>query len=212
MSERAAFLSAILAAPDDDVPRLLLADWLDENGDAARAAFIRVQCELARLPACPTTSVDGGFAPNPCQCQWHTLHRRAKVLVEAKADGGNHWNWQDWAAPAATLLTPFGMPWTHANYIFRRGFVEEIACSWEDWTRHAAAILAATPLRQVRLTTPPRWHQIVNASWALPPGRGAAELVAELTARWPGITFRWTDEWSSFTPDPRSLPAPPRVG
>lgn len=26
------FLRAILAAPDDDAPRLIYADWLDENG------------------------------------------------------------------------------------------------------------------------------------------------------------------------------------
>src|SRR5437764_1154624 len=48
MSE-AAFLAAILDRPDDDAPRLVYADWLDERGDP-RGEFIRVQCELARLP------------------------------------------------------------------------------------------------------------------------------------------------------------------
>jgi uncharacterized protein (TIGR02996 family) len=43
------FLAAIIASPDDDLPRLVYADWLDENGDPARAEFIRVQCELAGL-------------------------------------------------------------------------------------------------------------------------------------------------------------------
>jgi uncharacterized protein (TIGR02996 family) len=43
-----AFLRAIGAAPADDAPRLVYADWLDDRGDAARAEFIRVQCELAR--------------------------------------------------------------------------------------------------------------------------------------------------------------------
>ncbi len=43
------FLQAILAAPCDDSPRLVYADWLEEDGDQARAEFIRVQCELARL-------------------------------------------------------------------------------------------------------------------------------------------------------------------
>jgi uncharacterized protein (TIGR02996 family) len=42
------FLQAIRAAPDDDGPRLVYADWLDEHGDPARAEFIRVQCEVAR--------------------------------------------------------------------------------------------------------------------------------------------------------------------
>lgn len=45
-----AFFRAICAAPDDDGPRLVYADWLDEQGDAvlsARAEFIRLQCALA---------------------------------------------------------------------------------------------------------------------------------------------------------------------
>jgi len=45
-----ALLRAVLVAPDDDAPRLVYADWLEENGDPARAAFIRAQVELARLP------------------------------------------------------------------------------------------------------------------------------------------------------------------
>jgi uncharacterized protein (TIGR02996 family) len=49
MSQRQAFIDAILASPDDDAPRLIYADWLEERGESARAEFIRVQCELARL-------------------------------------------------------------------------------------------------------------------------------------------------------------------
>jgi uncharacterized protein (TIGR02996 family) len=42
-----AFLQDIRQHPGDDTPRLILADWLDERGDADRAEFIRVQCALA---------------------------------------------------------------------------------------------------------------------------------------------------------------------
>jgi uncharacterized protein (TIGR02996 family) len=48
MSEREAFIESIAAAPDEDTPRLALADWLDEHGDPARAEFVRLQCRLAR--------------------------------------------------------------------------------------------------------------------------------------------------------------------
>jgi uncharacterized protein (TIGR02996 family) len=51
MSEADALLRAILDAPEDDAPRLVYADWLDEQGESARAAFIRVQVQLARLSA-----------------------------------------------------------------------------------------------------------------------------------------------------------------
>jgi uncharacterized protein (TIGR02996 family) len=49
-----AFEEAIREEPDELAHRLVFADWLDEQDDpelAARAEFIRVQCELARLEA-----------------------------------------------------------------------------------------------------------------------------------------------------------------
>lgn len=49
MLDREPFLRAIFANPDDDLPRLVFADWLDEHGDHAWAELIRIQCELARL-------------------------------------------------------------------------------------------------------------------------------------------------------------------
>jgi uncharacterized protein (TIGR02996 family) len=45
-----AFLQAIFDAPEDDTPRLVYADWLDEHGEPERAEFIRVQIQLAHLP------------------------------------------------------------------------------------------------------------------------------------------------------------------
>src|SRR5579884_2831930 len=47
MTHADAFLEDILANPDDDGPRLIYADWLEENGQPERAEFIRVQIALA---------------------------------------------------------------------------------------------------------------------------------------------------------------------
>jgi uncharacterized protein (TIGR02996 family) len=49
MTDGDALYQAILAAPDDDAPRLVWADWLDEHGQPDRAEFVRLQCELANL-------------------------------------------------------------------------------------------------------------------------------------------------------------------
>jgi uncharacterized protein (TIGR02996 family) len=43
-----AFLEDIIASPEDDAPRLIYADWLEENGDEARAEFIRLQVARAK--------------------------------------------------------------------------------------------------------------------------------------------------------------------
>jgi uncharacterized protein (TIGR02996 family) len=52
MSDEKALLASIWEQPHEDTPRLVYADWLQETGvpaNVARAEFIRVQCELARL-------------------------------------------------------------------------------------------------------------------------------------------------------------------
>lgn len=48
MNDREAFLRTIVAHPNDDTPRLVYADWLEEQGDE-RSEFIRVQIDLARM-------------------------------------------------------------------------------------------------------------------------------------------------------------------
>src|SRR5687768_10081460 len=63
MSDREALLAAIRANPDDDTPRLVFADWLDEHepdprpgrgkakssSPSAWASLVRAQCEFERL-------------------------------------------------------------------------------------------------------------------------------------------------------------------
>jgi uncharacterized protein (TIGR02996 family) len=49
VSDEAAFLAAIRAAPDDDTARLVFADWLDER-DRLGGAFLRAEVELSRVP------------------------------------------------------------------------------------------------------------------------------------------------------------------
>ena len=52
------FMSDILADPEDDVPRLIYADWLEEtgspeDGQAERAEFIRRRSTIAPLVGLP---------------------------------------------------------------------------------------------------------------------------------------------------------------
>lgn len=41
MNDREALISGIVAAPDDDAPKLVYADWLDDYGETASAKAIR---------------------------------------------------------------------------------------------------------------------------------------------------------------------------
>ena len=71
MPDDPAFVRTIAASPEDDAPRLVYADVLDETGDpakVARAEFIRVQIEKARLvPETP---------------RWNELWHRDTALLE----------------------------------------------------------------------------------------------------------------------------------
>lgn len=48
-----ALLQAVRSQPGDDLRRLVLADWLDENGHDGRAEFVRLQVAYARSPFGP---------------------------------------------------------------------------------------------------------------------------------------------------------------
>jgi uncharacterized protein (TIGR02996 family) len=49
MTQDEAFLQAMVEAPEDETPRLIYADWLEEQGDPDRAEFIRLQAQLAAM-------------------------------------------------------------------------------------------------------------------------------------------------------------------
>lgn len=78
--EERALLAAVQANPDDDTVRLVYADWLQENGDEARADLIRVQVEIARLDGEAVarfneatdwgqcTGISAGWCPNCGDC------------------------------------------------------------------------------------------------------------------------------------------------
>lgn len=46
MSEAVAFEAAIRAEREERTPKLVYADWLDENGDPTRAKLLRDLCRL----------------------------------------------------------------------------------------------------------------------------------------------------------------------
>jgi uncharacterized protein (TIGR02996 family) len=83
MPADADFLRLILADPDADGPRLVYADWLDAQGQPARAEFIRVQCATAALPL-----------DDP---QATVLQSRADILLEQYRVA--------WSGPLAGLAT-----------------------------------------------------------------------------------------------------------
>jgi uncharacterized protein (TIGR02996 family) len=118
-----AFLRTILASPEDDAPRLVYADWLDENGDPDRAEFIRLQVRLARTDL-----------HDP---EWPRL----KAVV-SQIEQAHHVSWVN------QLPELSGVHWE----IFERGFISAVRADDPDaFFRSARKIFAAAPIREVRL-------------------------------------------------------------
>src|SRR5262249_52853427 len=69
--QQAALLQAVLDDPDDAAARLVFADWCEEDGQADRAEFIRIQIERARLA--------------PLDARHAELAPREQALLEAHA-------------------------------------------------------------------------------------------------------------------------------
>ncbi|WP_439621151.1 TIGR02996 domain-containing protein [Gemmata sp.] len=142
MSDGDALLAAIIANPDDDTPRLIYADWLDENGQAERAEFIRLQ--VAR--ACVMRDWPAGLAQlllDRYADEWARLGREAELLAR---------NWNTWAEPFEL--------WGRKNIFFRRGFVEELTC--------APMELIENHLPLFQLKTPPSVVTIVPQGPEIP--------------------------------------------
>src|SRR5262249_33903554 len=121
--ERAAFIAAIREAPDDDAPRLVFADWLEERGDEAdiaRAEFIRVQVRRANLPI---------------EDERHSeLQARELRLLKR------------WAAVWC------GAHFVFKKVRFRRGLIEFVHLHLTHFLHHRRQMLALEPVRDVRLT------------------------------------------------------------
>lgn len=84
LSERDALYAAILDKPEDDAPRLIFADWLEEHGEEERAEFIRVQIELGKEPSeCDHMFCDGSLIVCDNCRHWKTLHKKKFQLLDA---------------------------------------------------------------------------------------------------------------------------------
>jgi uncharacterized protein (TIGR02996 family) len=159
--EYVALLRAIVADPWDDTPRLVAADWLDEHDQPHRAAFIRVQVELARLRA-------AGLDDTPAA----DAHRRKqREFVGALAIDSILWAAEE--CPELVHVSSESLRVEGADRVtFRRGFIEEVRCSVGEWRQHGAAVRDRQPVRVVFLSgcdeaTRDDWYALFSALMGL---------------------------------------------
>jgi uncharacterized protein (TIGR02996 family) len=132
MAEHGGLLQAVLDAPEDDTPRLVYADWLEENDEPARAEFIRVQVEAASLPGTELA-------------RYRALHKRAGLLLRDHE--------REFLGPlqkCGYAAHPYGGR-EGTMFGFRRGFVESVSVYGREaadrFPAHAGVVFASAPVR-----------------------------------------------------------------
>jgi uncharacterized protein (TIGR02996 family) len=126
---------AILQSPDDITPRLIYADWCDEQGDP-RGEFIRIQCELAAYEGLPVKVR-------------HLKAREAELWKQNR----RAWNGEIHRRLAATPLknrvdSRRGLIRT---WEYHRGFVEYAMVEARAFLEYPEALFQIGPLRTVRI-------------------------------------------------------------
>jgi uncharacterized protein (TIGR02996 family) len=163
-----ALLAAVLANPEDDLPRLVYADWCDENGQGERAEHIRT--------AARHRDVGYSFVPwfrKSGPPYWgvgsrgnRSLTRRGVTkLLTAEFSGLLLRTTCPWVNPVGAAAADH--PEEDARSIitlhFRRGFLETIICPLADWLSHGPAIVRRHPVARVEATDRRPYDDLISS-------------------------------------------------
>jgi uncharacterized protein (TIGR02996 family) len=147
MDDERRLIDAIVAAPEDDAPRIVYADWLQQRGDP-RGELIQLQCQLA--------------GPED-------ERRRSMRIAENKllADYA-----LAWTKPLHEVL-PEPPPAAQHEFTFARGFVDEATLSLACLPHLGALLERAPMLRRLRLrpngmVTLPLARPVIDKTFASP--------------------------------------------
>lgn len=183
MSDREALLAAIRLHPDEDTPRLVFADWLDEHGESERAALIRYSCSPAFANRRTVEYRRAKRAAEACFPWFWTILFAPRDRDDFEDDSGERFDFILGANPERRSV----------RLLFEKGLVTEVRCTVRQWVEDVAERLSgAHAVSRVRFTT---WDD-----------RRGYERHQWLCQKWPGITFDLPPA-EMFYNDPVGIPA-----
>lgn len=143
----------VCAHPKPDGPRLLAADWLDHAGDHKTAEYVRLAVELettryrwCKNHTCPSRGShsddrrETGFCS--CDIDIHRLRERCNKLRRKVA----------FFTEVQTLLAKFNAQEWRVRTGFRRGFLEDLWVTQEQWEDLGDTAVSMCPILRVRVT------------------------------------------------------------
>lgn len=139
ISQKEALYLAVLASPEDDMPRLAMADWYEENGEPERAEFIRTRVELDRARRAGwQADWKAGILTSQDPIREHgerlqNLQARAEVLTDRPSEKlGRVTNACHWLGSALRLTTGAHRHRINSAYM-TRGFVDRVSVCPASW-------------------------------------------------------------------------------
>lgn len=177
MTDHEALVAAVRAAPGDDTPRLVLADWLDDQGEAGshQAAFVRGQIADA-----------SSGSPRRDVSRWSGRGTTLSQMFSPMVWGGPE------PAPATLVLTNAagtGVAW-------HRGCIEAVSAPFGAWLQIGHEVLRHNPVRYVHVhgrsvhlpgTAPAAVYtadQLARGDGDIPTGERGDFLVADKDMQW----------------------------
>ena len=138
LSQHEAFLRAIYDVPEDDTPRLVYADFLEEHGDPDKAAYIRYEIEAARAEDSRRAELEAA---------------RQALIGHHNIGGHGLWPWYEdhtvRGLPVATMPTPMSL---RAELLADPdAYRQSVVRHFPEWFGTTAAKLHLTPIRPERI-------------------------------------------------------------
>jgi uncharacterized protein (TIGR02996 family) len=158
-AELLGLLQACRENPDDDTPRLILADWLVDHDDPDRAEFIRLQIQGAHMPQ-----------------QGHARRGPRERLLLAR--NRSRWLGPLQQAPDEKLFER-GLIRVNCRLSAWLDFAQTVS-SWAGWEWVQSLQISRSPARQTRLHAPLRLPpQLTSLTLATGLGAAGGKILAE---------------------------------
>lgn len=150
-------LRCVLENPEDDAPRLVLADWLMENGQPERGEFIQCQIEIASV----RHGLDECYMMDLSHCdpqraglsrKLDSLVKRERVLLGTMLDTSTSKNRMETKASFLWIQEAFGRLSLITNHDWRRGFIDSFRMPVDQFISNAKQIFSCQPVTHVELT------------------------------------------------------------
>lgn len=142
-NEGNAILADILERPEDDAPRLIYADWLEDNGHPKRAQFIRSQIQLYRLKEA-MARYEERWVRAVARLEVERLKKIVdQLLLDHEAD------WLCDSLGTKSVQKPVHIYPVEAAW--ERGFIDSLYTYRSDWIQRIWPLCGWHPVRTVRL-------------------------------------------------------------